>query len=623
MPQHRPEVVSVAVVKFEDDPDTRHAGVTTGSPPCRDGGFAALFVIQAAIVAVMAVVYGIPEYTTFNAQHAEEAEDETSSSSIQHKKKGSPLLMLAVLVATCVLSGAASLALFQVALKNPLAVIQFGLRGMVAFCASLTLLMLLLGSIVGALLCGIITALILWYVKAVQDRVPFAAANLAIATAAIKKFRGNVRVAAWALVLQCVWVLTWLLACVGYGARQVRLRQSHAPDPSAAYEADVLVRYGAEWDGAPPASQALGLREPLPKDLGSDGAAEYYGLFAGCRAVVYAGPELGETFHAPSAAGVDAGSAGEGYDLDGSSSGSSLAGNVYCACGLSGSQVSGGECDSSDFAKQEVAAHFLIYLSLLLCLFWGSKVVSGVVHVTSAGTVAAWWFGADAYSAAVSDAVAYSELDTEELMRSGGVPGGGGGQGASEAVPEAKPLGARDDEEGGSAPGGPGASGKKAKLSAAERGGVVRAALRRALGPSFGSICFGCLIVAVLSTIEALVSMVRDQLNGGGGGDDANLCACCLCCVEFAVGCLRDVMEYFNRWAFTYVAVYGDDFVSAGRATNALFKRRGWSSIIADQLCSMALSWAALCIALGEYMNTMRHRRPTALEFSFRDNPID
>ena len=74
MPQERPEVVSVAVVKFHEDPDTRHVGVTTGRPPCRDGGFAALFVAQAAIIAVMAVVYGIPEYTIFSARHAEEDE---------------------------------------------------------------------------------------------------------------------------------------------------------------------------------------------------------------------------------------------------------------------------------------------------------------------------------------------------------------------------------------------------------------------------------------------------------------------------------------------------------------------------------------------------------------------
>jgi len=62
--------------------------------------------------------------------------------------------------------------------------------------------------------------------------------------------------------------------------------------------------------------------------------------------------------------------------------------------------------------------------------------------------------------------------------------------------------------------------------------------------------------------------------------------------------CLRDVMEHFNRWAFTYVAVYGDSFVTAGRNTNALFKRRGWSSIIADTLCSLALSLAALTVAM-------------------------
>jgi len=594
----RPEVVSVAVVKFDDDPEKRNmVEVAAGKPPCRDGGFALLFLIQAAIVAVMAVVYGFPEYAIFSAQHKDEVdnEDEMSSSG---KKSGSPLLMLTLIIATCILSGAASLTLFSAALKNPLALIQFGLRGMVFFLISLTVVMLLLGSILGGILCGLLTALMAWYVNAVQDRIPFAAANLSIATAAIKKYRGTVRVAAWALLFQFIWVLTWLLATVGYGMRHVRARQSSPPEPSPAYESFVQSLYGDAWDEEPPPTQSMGLREPKPRDLDYEGAAEYYGLYAGCRAIVYAGSDFGAAYLASKSA-KDSSSLSGGSDLSTSDldqdSGtkddiSPLLGNVYCACGFSGSQVSSGQCDGADIAKQEVAAHFLIYLGLLLCLFWGSKVISGVVHVTSAGTVAAWWFGADAYAADVSDTVAYSELETAEVT--------GSGDGGGDTVPEAKPLNGQHDEENGDGAVKSKKGPLKVKRSKAERGGVVRAALRRALGPSFGSICFGCLIVAILSTLESLMSMLRNQASGDG--QEVNLCTCCLCCIELLLSWIQAIVEYFNRWAFTYVAVYGDDFVSAGKATNALFKRRGWTSIIADQLCSIALSSAAICIAIGK-----------------------
>lgn len=50
--------------------------------------------------------------------------------------------------------------------------------------------------------------------------------------------------------------------------------------------------------------------------------------------------------------------------------------------------------------------------------------------------------------------------------------------------------------------------------------------------------------------------------------------------------------------AFTYVAIYGDNFIASGKAVAALFERRGWSSIISDTLCSTALFIVTLLIAL-------------------------
>ena len=105
---------------------------------------------------------------------------------------------------------------------------------------------------------------------------------------------------------------------------------------------------------------------------------------------------------------------------------------------------------------------------------------------------------------------------------------------------------------------------------------MVKAALNRALGPSLGSVCFGALLVAVLSTCETLARYVRESCCGSPDSGTEGVCYVCLCCIEFFIGCLRDIMEYFNRWAFTYCAVYGDSFLEAGRSTSALFKRRGW-----------------------------------------------
>jgi hypothetical protein len=112
-------------------------------------------------------------------------------------------------------------------------------------------------------------------------------------------------------------------------------------------------------------------------------------------------------------------------------------------------------------------------------------VLSGIVHVTCSGSVAHWWFGPASY--------ANGEEDKEQVVK--------------------QP--------------------------------VVRAALNRALGPSFGSICFGSLLVAILSTLEVLVKSTRDSCAGEGNN---GMCNACLCCIECLVKFVRDMMEYFNRW---------------------------------------------------------------------------
>jgi hypothetical protein len=68
--------------------------------------------------------------------------------------------------------------------------VQFGLGGLVLSSSAIACLMIVTGpDIIGALLWSVITAFIICFVISVQDRVPFAAANLSVASAAIKKHR--------------------------------------------------------------------------------------------------------------------------------------------------------------------------------------------------------------------------------------------------------------------------------------------------------------------------------------------------------------------------------------------------------------------------------------------------
>lgn len=83
----------------------------------------------------------------------------------------------------------------------------------------------------------------------------------------------------------------------------------------------------------------------------------------------------------------------------------------------------------------------------------------------------------------------------------------------------------------------------------------VGLALQRAVTFSFGSICLGSLLVALIKTIRALVSQARGQAAGG-------FADCALCCVDCLLGCLDQLMQYFNHYAYTRVALYGVSFVT-------------------------------------------------------------
>ena len=60
---------------------------------------------------------------------------------------------------------------------------------------------------------------------------------------------------------------------------------------------------------------------------------------------------------------------------------------------------------------------------------------------------------------------------------------------------------------------------------------------------SFGSICFGSFLVAILQALRAIAQSARE--NG-----DAQILACIAECI---LGCLASILEYFNKVRTTHV----------------------------------------------------------------------
>merc|ERR1740139_1146107 len=120
-------------------------------------------------------------------------------------------------------------------------------------------------------------------------------------------------------------------------------------------------------------------------------------------------------------------------------------------------------------------------------------------------------------------------------------------------------------------------------------GSGVRGAFSRALTTSFGSICFGSLLVAIIQALKALVQNERAQSDGPD---------ILLCLVQCLLSCLEDILEYFNKWAYVYVGLYGFGYVEAGRNVVQLFQNKGWSVIVTDDLTDRVLMMVSIGVGV-------------------------
>jgi len=182
--------------------------------------------------------------------------------------------------------------------------------------------------------------------------------------------------------------------------------------------------------------------------------------------------------------------------------------------------------DGNDSTCEKPIYPFFVVM-LLFCCFWTQQVVTNIVHVTTAGTIGAWWFS--------------------------------------------PPLAEYNYNRG----------------ICCSHSSAVTGSLHRACTYSFGSICYGSLLIAILQTLEQLARRAR-------GNRRAILLSCLMECL---LSCLRGWMEYFNSWAFVYIALYGYPYIEAGKNVMTLFQTRGWMTIIADRLVFRVLFFCNLALA--------------------------
>lgn len=124
---------------------------------------------------------------------------------------------------------------------------------------------------------------------------------------------------------------------------------------------------------------------------------------------------------------------------------------------------------------------------------------------------------------------------------------------------------------------------------------AIHGSVYRSLTFSFGSICFGSLLQAIVSAFRCLVESARNQRNR----DDDSLCGTLLLCIlECLARLLEDILQYFNQWAYVFVGVYGYSYLESGRRVLELFRERGFTAIITDKLVEYVLGFTTVVVAI-------------------------
>jgi hypothetical protein len=116
----------------------------------------------------------------------------------------------------------------------------------------------------------------------------------------------------------------------------------------------------------------------------------------------------------------------------------------------------------------------------------------------------------------------------------------------------------------------------------------IHTSVCRATTYSFGSICFGSLLVAIIQALRQLVYSLREN------GENA----CLVCLLDCLLGCIEGTLRYFNKWAYVYSGLYGYSYLESGKRVLSLFEARGFTVVITDDLVSNTLSLNCFVISL-------------------------
>merc|ERR1719159_2046399 len=121
----------------------------------------------------------------------------------------------------------------------------------------------------------------------------------------------------------------------------------------------------------------------------------------------------------------------------------------------------------------------------------------------------------------------------------------------------------------------------------------VSASLTVAFTKSFGSICFGSLLVAIVRALRVMVDSARRQANNRNAA--AAVLACLVSCI---LSIIEDIMEWFNTFAYVQVAVRGLKYTDSCRANAALARTNNFGAVRSQIVSTSVVGYGVLGSAM-------------------------
>lgn len=119
--------------------------------------------------------------------------------------------------------------------------------------------------------------------------------------------------------------------------------------------------------------------------------------------------------------------------------------------------------------------------------------------------------------------------------------------------------------------------------------------INAALTTSFGSVCFGSLLVALVRAAEAVARTCRRD-----AAEEGDYVTCVLACIlECFINCIGDVLEYFNEWAYVQCAIRGTSFIESAKITYSMATCANLPYIIRDLLLNSLVTLGSFICALA------------------------